>query len=216
MKKSLGARLEWRAERLLGNEPLLALREEYLKPVGWFRSRSQAEPVDEAGDPLPWITYAAIDFLNGRVGHDMRVFEFGSGNSTRWWAQRTKSVVACEHDETWFRRVQATMPENVTLLYHELVAGGEYCRSVLSASGPFHVIVVDGWDRNDCAQTASHALQPDGVVVWDNSERPEYDAGIAELMAAGFRRIDFTGLGPINAHPWRTTLFYKSGNCLGI
>jgi hypothetical protein len=216
VKKSFGARVEWRVERVLGNEPLLALREEYLKPVGWARSRAQAEPVDAAGNPLPWITYAAIDFLADRVQNYMRVFEFGSGNSTRWWARRTNCVVACEHDETWFRRVQATMPVNVTLLHHELVPGGEYCRSVLSAPGPFHVVVIDGRDRNNCARNAVSALRSDGVVLWDNSERPEYDTGIAELLASGFRRIDFTGMGPINAHQWRTTLFYKPENCLGI
>ena len=30
---------------------------------GWLRAWRAGRPVDARGDPLPWITYLAIDFL---------------------------------------------------------------------------------------------------------------------------------------------------------
>lgn len=216
MGARLKERLAWRLGRLMGLTPYLALRDDYLRPVGWLRSREESQSIDADGRPLPWIAYAAIAFLADRVRPDMLVFEYGSGNSTRWWATHVARVVACEHDKGWFDRVYQSMPTNVMLQYHELVPDGAYARSSVVEGEAFHVIVIDGRDRVNCARHAVGALREDGVIIWDNTERDEYSTGIRELLERGFRRIDFVGLGPINAHPSRTTVFYRSSNCLGI
>ena len=77
-------------------------------------------------------------------------------------------------------------------------------------------MVVDGRDRPRCAMNAPAALKPGGVIHWDNSERASYAEGIAFLANSGFRRLDFSGLGPVGAYAWRTSIFYKPDNCLGI
>lgn len=46
---------------------------------GWFRSYREKSAVDANGDPIPWITYPALDFIRKRVTRDLTVFEFGSG-----------------------------------------------------------------------------------------------------------------------------------------
>jgi hypothetical protein len=68
----------------------------------------------------------------------------------------------------------------------------------------------------NCALNAVSALAASGVIIWDNAERPEYASGIAGLEQQQFRRLDFDGLGPVNSYGWRTSIFYRDGNCLGV
>ena len=75
---------------------LVALFNSYLKPHGWNRSLD-AGPVDANGGPLPWITYPAQTMLEQIVRDTFRVFEFGCGNSSLWWAARAKEVVSIDH-----------------------------------------------------------------------------------------------------------------------
>lgn len=188
----------------------------YLKEKGWVNSAIAAMPVDAAGQPIPWYTYGSIDFLVGRVKSGMRVFEYGSGNSTLWWSRRTRQVVSCEHDRLWHAVMQPQVPANVEYLLADLGDGDRYAGSAARQSEPFDVIVIDGRDRVRCAMASLTALKPEGVVVWDNSDRSEYDAGYRFLVDQGFRRLDFWGLGPINAYGWCTSIFYRPGNCFDL
>jgi hypothetical protein len=191
-------------------------RHGFLSEMGWFRSQRERMPVDRDGNPLPWLTYACIEFLRHRVRPDWSVFEFGSGGSTRWWAARVGRLVSVEHDRAWYERMAPLLPPKVEYLHHDLVPGGAYCQSILAFAGEFDVVVIDGRDRVNCARNCVPALRPAGIVIWDNSERDKYAEGYAFLQGHGFRRIDFTGLGPVNLNGWSTALFYRDGNCLGI
>jgi hypothetical protein len=188
----------------------------YLAAVGWFDSVATGRPVDADRQPLPWYTYPCLSFMGERIDGEMRVFEYGSGNSTLWWSQRVASVVACEHDKPWFDEIGTQLPENVDYRYCELEYGGEYGRLISGFVAEFDCVVIDGRDRVNCARHSLGALKPGGVIVWDNSDRACYQEGFDFLRDNGFRRIDFWGLGPINAYPWCTSIFYRDGNCLGL
>lgn len=189
----------------------------YLERSGWTRSRELRRPVDVDGAPLPWYTYPAISFLQGRLTADMAVFEFGCGNSTLWWGARVANVTSVEHNQGWTEAIAQQLPPNCELLHRELETDGEYARSVTDVrQAPFAIVVIDGRDRVNSARHSLAALRDDGVVVWDNSERARYRPGFDLLGAAGFRRLDFHGHGPINAREWTTTVFYRPDNCLGI
>ena len=188
----------------------------YLDEVGWFKSVERGMPVDREGSPLPWFTYSAISFLGNRLRPDMKVFEYGSGHSTLWWSSRVSSVVAYEHDALWFERLKPRVPPNVKHVFCKLEPNGDYCRGVLRERTRFDVIVIDGRDRVNCARNVAEAIADDGVVIWDNSDREKYKEGFDILAAHGFKRIDFDGFGPINTRPWRTSIFYRDSNCLGI
>jgi predicted O-methyltransferase YrrM len=187
-----------------------------LKDKGWIGSVSASMPVDARGQPIPWYTYCAIDFLAERAKRSMRVFEYGSGNSTLWWSDRVRNVVSCEHDKTWYGVMRDRVPANVEYCLVELRPDGQYATAVARQAEPFDVIVIDGRERVNCAKAALGALKDDGVVVWDNSDRPEYEAGFRLLVDKRFRRIDFWGMGPINTYGWCTSLFYRSRNCFDI
>lgn len=188
----------------------------YLQEVGFFESYFQRIPVDRTSRALPWLTYAAISFLQERIRNDMTVFEFGSGGSTVWWSDRVAKLVSCEHDIQWYQLLKPRLPAGVEYLHFELEPGGEYSRAVQRYSQEFDIIVIDGRDRVNCARNSLRALKPDGVIIWDNSDRERYREGCDHLIASGFKRVDFGGIAPISASRSCTSIFYKPDNCLGI
>lgn len=196
--------------------PHTLLRQQYLESSGWNRSAKERVPVDRNGDPIPWITYPAIEFLKGRVKAHMAVFEYGAGNSTLWWASRVARLVSCEHDSAWYDRIRHRVPRNVEMRHVPLVPDGEYCRVVASYGAVFDIVVIDGRDRVNCAFHSVGALRSGGVVVWDNTDRAEYAEGMLLLHDRGFRQLDFDGPGALNPYGWRTSVFYRSENCLAI
>ena len=57
---------------------------------GQYRTMRRWECLDAGQSPIPWYTYPAIEFLNQIDFSVKSVFEFGSGNSTRYWAKRAE------------------------------------------------------------------------------------------------------------------------------
>ena len=188
----------------------------YLEEKGWLQSRSRSLPLDTAGSPMPWYTYPFIAFIGPRVHAGMSVFEYGSGNSTLWWAARVSLVLACEHDRSWYERTKVKLPQNAEYIFCPLNTDGRYSEMCVSCGSKYDCIVIDGRARNECAKHSIKALKEDGVIIWDNSDRAKYQEGYDFLADAGFKRLDFWGLGPINPYEWCTSVFYREDNCLGI
>lgn len=181
--------------------------------MGWFESYLNGQST-VAGQPVPWYNYAAIDFVSSRLKPEMYVFEYGAGNSTRWYAERVTHVIACEHDHAWADIVRQKLPQNATLV--ERALGDEYVSEIGKHGRHFDLVVIDGRMRSACAKQCLAFLSSNGVIIWDNSDRPEYREGTEMLEAAGFRRIDFTGMGPIATIGTMTSVFYRSHNIFGI
>jgi len=187
----------------------------YLKDMGFFESVRKKDSIDKDGNPIPWITYPAIEFLKTRLNKSMEVSEYGCGNSTLWLAKRVKSVISIEHNKSWFEKVNKIKPKNVTLILKELNSG-DYSREILNYYNSFDIIVIDGRDRVKCVKNSLNALKENGVVVWDDSDRKDYEKGYAFLKRNGFQRIDFWGIGATVAIKFCTSIFYRKKNCLGI
>jgi len=183
----------------------------FLRESGWLESYRRKVPTSSTG-PLPWFTYSAIGFLAPRIAPSLSVFEYGAGYSTLWWAARVRSVVSCENDQAWFSRMLADCPSNARLLYEP--RGESYWQK--AASFRSDIIVIDGRDRVECAKSCLPGLDAGGVIIWDNSDRARYQPGYDFLKQNGFRRLDFSGMGPVNFTPWVTSIFYRNDNCLGI
>jgi hypothetical protein len=188
----------------------------YLHDIGWFKAFETRSPVDGDGNPIPWVTYSFIDFIKTRIGKQHTVFEFGSGNSTFFYAKYAGIVVSVEHDKEWFDKIVSTKPENAEMIFCELVYDGAYCRMPLKLEEKFDIIIVDGRDRVNCCKQAVDALSPNGVVVLDDSERADYVLGIDFLVKKGFKELSFSGISPGLFYRKSTSVFYKDDNCLGI
>lgn len=188
----------------------------YLNDIGWFRGFDSKSPVDGDGNPIPWVTYSFIDFIKERLKKQHSVFEFGSGNSTFFYAKYAGLVVSVEHDKEWYDKIVSTKPENSEMIFCELVRGGDYCHMPLKLEEKFDIIIVDGRDRVNCCKQAINAVTENGVIVLDDSERDFYHEGVVFLKSKGFKELSFSGISPGLFYRKSTSVFYKPANCLDI
>jgi hypothetical protein len=73
----------------------------------WYLSMSpDATPIT---DRTPWMTYGAIRFLKRILRKDMRIYEYGAGGSTIFFALLAEKVFTCEHDPIWAIKVQEVL-----------------------------------------------------------------------------------------------------------
>ncbi|MEQ8660924.1 MAG: hypothetical protein RLW62_08910, partial [Gammaproteobacteria bacterium] len=115
-----------------------------LDGFGLRRSRAERRPVDAAGAPLPWYTFPAIEFLEQIDWREKRVFEYGAGHSSYFWAARAAEVVTVEQEPRWFAEIARTPHANLTLLNEPCA---ERFPHVIREHGEFDVIVDDAAQR---------------------------------------------------------------------
>ena len=178
---------------------------------GWLRSWWSGRPVDRNGKPLPWITYPAIDFLSQFDFSGHRVFEWGSGNSTLWWAQRCRSIESVESNPGWVLSLRKLLPSSAHLIEVPLNVNAELGAFIQSDHDSYDVIVIDnnGPFRPACAEAALKKLADGGIVLIDNSDQCLRSCDI--LRRAGLTQIDFTGFVPGAGYAQSTSLFFKNG-----
>ncbi len=195
---------------------LVVGRKSYLSTTGWFESLKRGRPSKPDGSEIPWMNFQIVSFLEDRLKSDFTFFEYGSGFSTRFWADRVDHVTSVEYDENWYKAVRNKIPQNVTLLYRKDDSDGAYCRTISETEERYDVVIVDGRDRVNCVEQSLHALTDRGVIVLDDSQREKYHEAITIARVNGFRALDFEGLKPAEFTNHRTTILYRDNNCLGI
>lgn len=156
----------------------------------------------------PWwhveATREVAAFLAARPG--ARVFEYGSGASTAWLARRAGEVISVEHHADWHRLLSPLVAEfrNAQLWQREL-EGQDYVAAINEAGGQFDLIVVDGRRRIDCLTHALPHLKPGGIVLFDDSGRNRYRAGIA---ACGLKEKHFYGRSYCVPYPDHSSILH--------
>ncbi len=188
----------------------------YLATIGWFTAFDNQQAVDAANQPIPWVTYSFIDFIKTRLRKDLSIFEYGSGNSTLFYAKNVSRVVSVEHDEAWYKDIVKQKADNSEMIFTQLQPNGEYAQKAKLLGEKFDLIIVDGRDRVNCCRYSVEALSETGVLVLDDSERPEYETARTFLKTRGFKELSFSGISPGLFYNKATSVFYKSENCLGI
>jgi hypothetical protein len=179
-------------------EPIRSVATCILAPIrfsistGHGKSSFLMRAVDRKGEPVPWYTYPAIDFLFQRNYEEKTVLEFGSGQSTLWWASRAKFVLSIEEDCDWFVRMRRQVPSNVDLqrISPDISLIEDFLKS---RSTKFDIIVVDGNLRRQVAALSFEYLLPGGALILDNSEGYGF---YEEIRSRPCRKIDFFGFAP--------------------
>ena len=208
-----------------------------LKENGWFLSVKKKQSIDKNGKPIPWITYPMIDFIGPRLNKTMDIFEFGSGNSSLYFASQTKSVISIEHHEGWYETISQDnrfglinlkielikLPESLAKLgYHKMAFlddENDYTDAIKKVDKKFDIIIVDGLFRNSCLINSVDSLKDGGIIILDNtsvSYTPLLKRGIEYVESKGYKSLPFWGMGPIYGTKSCTSVFYKEGNCLNI
>lgn len=195
---------------------LLFSSRSHLVQSGYVESIRRKQPCRADGSPLPWMNSSVISFLDQRLSPSLTLFEYGSGFSTAYYASKVKHVTSIEHDQSWFEHGQKARPDNVNLIHISLDNPEAYCRAIENVGNHYDIVVVDGRERERCLQASLNSITPEGVIILDDSQRDRYQAVREEVLAGGFRCLDFTGLKPGGISEHQTTIFYRDGNCLGI
>ena len=187
----------------------------YLHDTGWLSSVRSGEIADRSGRPIPWATYPFVSFLEPRIKKEWCVFEYGAGASTRYFAERVSRVIAVEHDSAFAGKLSANLPANAEVVFRSENTDG-YVQAIGDSGPTWHIVVIDGRRREECARAALGRLANDGVIVFDDTERAQYAPALQHIEAAGFRRLDFWGISAGCELHRCTTVFYRPDNVLGV
>jgi hypothetical protein len=162
------------------------------------------------------MTYGAIDFLDQVLPPAISVLEIGAGGSTLWWAARGASVTSLETSTSWAREVRSGLEFEGLSERCQIIEISSFSEAQTTLQGlpanSFDVVINDGLEpRAELAAPLANLLTPTGFFIWDNSERAEYNYGLAVLHDLHFWRLDFFGLGPVNSYAWQTTVLGRAG-----
>lgn len=166
--------------------------------------------IDMAGQPIPWYTYPAIEYISQFDLTAMNIFEYGCGNSSLFWASRAKKVVSIENNQEWYNKILDKAPENLELLLRD--TREEYINCIDDFDLKFDIIVIDGAYRYDTSEKALSRISSNGLIIIDNSDRAvafdEYSSATRLLRKEGFIQADMSGFGPLNRYTWTTSFFF--------
>ncbi|MBI2632906.1 MAG: hypothetical protein HYW78_00760 [Parcubacteria group bacterium] len=187
---------------------------------GHFKSSFKNKAVSRNGDALPWYTYPIIDFLRTRTFSDKIILEFGGGQSTLWWAQRSKKIITFEDNKEWYTTLKKIIPSNTDLFLvsnespEKCVSGVENILKTLDVPR-FDIIIIDGLYRREMVDIACQVVSRNGAIICDNSsvENDTNGYGFHESFKNRmFMRADFFGHAPGVILPHCTSIFFTE-NC---
>jgi hypothetical protein len=161
---------------------------------------------------IPWVTFSAIEFMENYLKDGMKVFEFGGGGSTLFFARKAKELVTVEHDPEWFSALTDKMKTNTNVTWKSyLVLPEPAVAGVLDPSDPTHyssedekfskktfrayasvidqfpddyfdLVVVDGRSRPSCTMHSLRKVRPGGLLLIDNADRQYYFKNVNHLL----------------------------------
>lgn len=183
--------------------------------------------------PLPWMNYKVIDYIEHKLVPKPKVFEYGSGSSTRYWIAMGCEVVSIEHDYKFYEEMKIYLdgkcdyrliePEPQLTAYDNSPESPDlfgsfdfkahkfeqYVKSIDSfPEGFFDIVIVDGRARPSCVKRALSKIKRGGLLVLDNSDREYYLKSTAQLLE-DWPRKTFRGTVRGLLHKEQTTVFQK-------
>lgn len=173
---------------------------------GHLRSILNQKPVDHQGNPIPWYTYAAIEYIKQLNFSEKIVFEYGAGNSSLFWASQAQRIVSVESNFSWYEKVKSSQAENLDLIYAN-IKSDEYVKSINNFNG-FDVIIIDGQRRKECAFEALKNINSGGMIILDNSDVHPEAASILRQNSL-LIQVDMTGFTPAIFYTSTTSFFLR-------
>jgi hypothetical protein len=157
----------------------------------------------------PWIVPAAVAFLETVMCGDWQVFEFGSGYSTVWLAERAERVTSVEDDTGWHRRVNSMLATTHSGADVDLIDAANHPRAIERfPDETFDLVVVDSsGDRIACLRSAAPKVKRGGFLLLDDSDRASLRA--ASDLLADWTAHRFAGLKARPLTAVETTIFQR-------
>ena len=169
----------------------------------------------------PWIEEEAIEWLEEQVRPGMKVFEYGTGGSTLFFARRTKEVVSVEcYPEKYEKfthllkqKMKSSFKVSLNLVppvedpkpfpySHESynsfdeefihLSLKEYVNFIKEYGNKFFdIVLISGRARASCIRAAVPKVKPGGLLILNDSERYEYQDAI-ELFLKKYPHQEFS------------------------
>lgn len=185
-------------------------------------------------DYMPQINPKAVEFLKGIIRPDWKVFEWGSGQSTVFFARRVAEMVSVEHHPDWMRQIsdllsadsleiqylfRASIPDigkrdaSDPLSYRCDEGDTADWKGYVSAIEAypnlyFDLVFVDGGARLSCMWHAIPKVAPGGYILLDDSERPWYWKPIVTHLCSWQKR-EFMSRKGGHLHPLSKATFWR-------
>jgi hypothetical protein len=173
------------------------------RDLGFKSSARAGRGVLGDGRAIPLMSYGFVEYMMSLDLRDLDVLELGAGNSTFFWADRTRSVLTVDHVQDWIGQIQRDKPSNVEI---SRTTPGGYARFIGGLDSAFDIIVVDCADnRLACARAVEGRLREGGMVVLDNSDW--YPNAAAALRSQGLIQVDYPDFRPDHYYRCCTSLF---------
>ena len=142
----------------------------------------------------PWWIEDSVPYVEKLLNKDMVVFEYGSGRSTIWFAERVKKIYSVEYQEKWMKQVQQWADDrklnNIELMFCPKEPEGPYCRTIEQVKEPIDFLIVDGRNRVESFITALPYLKSNAIVVLDDSQRSRYTVA-KELLDSAWKEVSW-------------------------
>ena len=190
--------------------PKSAFLDAVFENLGYFESVRADRPISCTGEPIPWLTYGAIAFLDGIDMSNFKILEFGGGGSSFFWEAKGAMVEIHEDNPKWVEFLENRISERSYLVTHSPTTPNYGCEF-----NGFDVVLIDGLKRVQVMSEMISAIHIDksssspdfpGILIVDNSDW--YPKAVESLeKACGYSRIDFKGIGPANNYEWTTSIF---------
>lgn len=161
---------------------------------------------------MPDMAEPALIWFNENVSHTDTLFEWGSGGSTFWFADRVKQVYSVEHHPSFFMYVKEHyLYENYDSIKMILAlvdlktdtryldafdsqSYKRYCEAIDSfPSRSFDWIVINGKARPQCLKKAVSAIKPGGVIIVNDTNKHEIGSAVTNLKLKASETIEFKG-----------------------
>jgi len=171
---------------------------------GLYHTAKTRSCIDSEGNPIPWYTYPSLEYLRQLDFTGKRVFEYGCGNSTLFWASVSEKVTSVESSQDWANKIATIAPPNVEIIVES--EEDAFIKAIGKLDESFDVIIIDGeYDRLRCAKEALGKAKPGGMLILDNADFFPNSAKL--LRNPTYIEVDFSGFGPIGRHTWTTSIF---------
>ena len=140
------------------SEKFLKFIEMWEKDFAIARTIDEKVCIDRDGNPIPWYTYPAIEYLSQFDYRDKKIFEFGCGYSSLFWAKQAKQVISIEDNQQWFEKWQQEFSEpNLNIKWRD---EGEIYENAIFEND-------EKYDRRGCREAVKRTEAAVGAIRWE-------------------------------------------------
>src|SRR5574343_116787 len=134
----------------------------------------------EKDEILPWLNDKTIEFLKSFLTKEMKVFEFGAGRSTIFFANLAGQIISVESRAQWVDYVKSFNLSNSIVIVEQ--------KQFASAINQFHdnifdLILIDSNDRVNCLKNSFNKITKNGVILVDNCESEKLCAAVLDFAS---------------------------------